>query len=96
MFPLLCCCIQVENKHQLDNRQPLVELALFRSARSEVLTHISSLFSLPVVMLWAIMLWPHVNPACFPVTTDISGCSIATPFLLSTDWIQQVSISSHR
>lgn len=30
-----------------DNRDPLVELALFRSAPSDVLTHVSSLFSPP-------------------------------------------------
>lgn len=76
---LLCCCFQVENKHLLHNRHSLVELALLTSAHNEVLTRVSSLFSLPVVMLWAITLWPPVNPACFPVTTAISGCLTVTP-----------------
>lgn len=53
----------------------------------------SLLYSLSVVMLWATMLWPPVNPACFPATTAISGCSIVTLYLRSTDWIQRVSIS---
>lgn len=90
VFPGFCCCTQLENKHLLDNRHSLVELALFRSAHSKVLTRVSSLFSLPAVMLWVIMLWPPVNPACSPVTTAISGCSIVMPCLLLTDWMRQV------
>lgn len=42
-----CCCTQGKNKHLLHNGHPLVELALFRSASSKVLTDVSSLFSLP-------------------------------------------------
>ena len=81
--------------NMLDNRHPIVELALFTSAPSKVLTHVSSLFSLPlpVVMLWAITLLPPVNHACSPVTTAISGCSTVMPYQLSTDWMQQVSTS---
>lgn len=89
-----CCCTQGKNKHLTDNRCPPVELALFRRASSKVLTDIS-LFSpsLPVVMLWATMLWPHVNPACSPVTMAIFGCLTVTLCPLSTDWMRQVSIS---
>lgn len=49
VFPGLCCCTQGKKqttKNLLDNRQPTVELALFRRASSKVLTALSSLFSL--------------------------------------------------
>ena len=50
--PLLCSqafvvVLGAKNKHLLDNGHPLVELALFTSASSKVLTDVSSLFSLP-------------------------------------------------
>lgn len=52
MEPLLCSqafvvVLGAKNKHLLDNGHPLVELALFTSASSKVLTDVSSLFSLP-------------------------------------------------
>lgn len=82
-----CCCKQGKNKHLSDNRHTLVDLALFRRACGKVLTDICPLFclpppSLPVVMLWAIMLLPPASPACSPATTAISGCSTVMPYQL--------------
>lgn len=91
---LWCCCTRGKNKHLTDNSCPPVELALFRRASRKVLTDVS-LFSPspPVVMLWATMLWPPVNPACSPVTMAIFGCLTAMLCPLSTDWMPQVSMS---
>lgn len=91
---LWCCWTRRKNKHLTDNSRPLVELALFRRASRKVLTDVS-LFSPspPVVMLWATMLWPPVNPACSPVTMAIFGCLTAMLCPPSTDWMPQVSTS---
>lgn len=91
---LWCCCTWGKNKHLTYNSCPPVELALFRRASRKVLTDVS-LFSPspPVVMLWATMLWPPVNPACSPVTMAIFGCLTVMLCPLSTDWMPQVSIS---
>ena len=48
-----------------DNRYPLVELALFRSASTKVLTHVSSLFSLPLAPSGNVVGY-HVVAPCKP------------------------------